>query len=385
VAWIISHPEFNKREKLREKAIPILKKGGKLKEGILRETIGILKEDFGFKNYLIYCEEKKGVNFSEIAHICSKFIESTNKIYENHFSLWVEKEIGRKFHKLSRYHAIYLLNIKEFNQAFPKDRLMRVVLKNLQEMGIDSPINNRLLIDLEDRKGKSPLSRCVPLRIPDEIHVTIKPMGGLSDYETVLHEIGHGLHFSFTDPSLPYPYRHLPRSFALTECFAFLLQNLTLDPYWLATYTDLSPEERNSLLFSKAMKLLCLIRRYIGKFMFELELFSKDNIDDGGGYSEWMERITGFIYEPEAAFIDLDEDFYSADYIRAWIGEAWLRSYLKKKFGNEWFKRREAGEFLVTLWKKGERWGLDELIRGLGGNPLDISPLEETIFSLIYR
>lgn len=385
MTWIISQADFNKRERLREKALPVLAKASKMRAGILRQTVGILTDDFGFENYLLYCQGKKGLDLGELALVCRKFLESTDKVYKMEMAPWVEEEMERQFHNLSRYHAIYLMNLKGFEWAFPKDPLMEIIVQSLREMGIDGPVGSRIFIDMEDRKGKSPLSRCVPLRIPEEIHVTVKPIGGLSDYEAVLHEIGHGLHFAFTNPSLPYPYRHLPRSFALTECFAFLFQNLTMEPSWLSMNTSLSYKEIEILLSRKILKHLYFLRRYMGKFLFEVELFSGGKIEDGEIYSKLMELATGFLYEPEAAFLEIDDDLYSADYIKAWIGEAWLRTYLRKNFCEEWFKKKEAGRFLVDIWKEGQRWSLDDLIMKLGGEPLDYLPLERTFLGLIHR
>jgi hypothetical protein len=81
------------------------------------------------------------------------------------------------------------------------------------------------------------------------------------------------------------------------------------------------------------------------------------------------------VYEPEAAFIDLEEEFYSADYLMAWMGEACLQDYLKKRFGEEWFTKREAGEFLKGIWGEGERLSLEDLLRRLGHPSMDPEPL----------
>jgi hypothetical protein len=120
----------------------------------------------------------------------------------------------------------------------------------------------------------------------------------------------------------------------------------------------------------------------MGKCLFENELFSQDDLSDLGIYTKWLERATGFIYEPEAALLDVEDDFYAIDYLRGWIGEAALSAHLRETMGEDWFTRREAGMFLVKLWREGERWSLDELLSASGIESLDLSPLESAFHRL---
>jgi hypothetical protein len=378
VPRVVSQNRIELREKIRKRALPLLRKGGELKSRILTESLRILREDFGYPGYIRFCEEKKDIDLEWLALKCKEFLDSTGSIYEDHISSWVMQEMERPFFQISRYHAIYLLHLKYFDHGFSKSRLMKAVRRTLESMGIEDPLGRKLYLDIEDRKGKSRLPRCVPLRVPDEIHVSMKPYGGMSDYETLFHELGHGLHLANTNPSLPYPYRHLPRSFALTECFGFLFQDLTTEPAWLAIHTGLSKKEIKNLRYLKTLKLLCLIRRYAGKFLFEYEIFSKGNLSTSGEiYSKRLEEATGFIYEPDGALLDIEEDFYSADYLRAWVGEAYLKSYLREEFGEQWFLKREAGAFLVKIWRDGEKRSLEDVLFDLGQDTNGLLPLKQ--------
>jgi hypothetical protein len=64
------------------------------------------------------------------------------------------------------------------------------------------------------------------------------------------------------------------------------------------------------------------------------------------------------------------------------MGEACIRDYLRRSFGTQWFLKEETGAFLIELWKEGERWGLDGLMRRLGHDPLDDMPLREAFSEL---
>jgi hypothetical protein len=380
--WIMVQKDFLKRELLREKATPLLQKASELRARIWKETATILREDFGFPSYAAFCEAKKAFSFESLARTCTGFLQATDEPYMRLVPPWVEQALGRPMDALSRYHAIHLLTLTEFDHGFPKGRLLDAIRRTLEDLGFAHLVDGRIHVDAEERESKSPSSRCVPLIVPRMIHVTVKPQGGMYDYEALLHEMGHALHLSNADSTLPYAYRHLPRSYALTECFAFLLEGLMREPAWLSRFSTLTPEEIHSLCRHKQLKRLCVVRRYAAKFLFERQIFSRDEADPGGIYARTLKRATGFVYEPEAAFIDLEEEFYAADYLMAWIGEACLREHLRVSFGEEWFFQREAGEYMKGIWRRGERWGLDYLMEQLGHRFMDLEPLLRALESL---
>lgn len=120
-----------------------------------------------------------------------------------------------------------------------------------------------------------------------------------------------------------------------------------------------------------------MYRRYVSKFMTELEFFKKEDLDDSSIYARHLTQNTGFIYGPDSYLFDLDEGFYSADYLRAWIAEAQLSHYLKTHYGETWWTNPGAGDFLKELWKEGTKPELEELMRKLGYQGFDPALLEE--------
>ena len=72
----------------------------------------------------------------------------------------------------------------------------------------------------------------------------------------------------------------------------------------------------------------------------------------------------------------MDAGFYSADYLRAWIRSAQLRSYLVAEVGEDWWQSAETGERLREPLPRGhapdER---GDRGAGIGFDPLDTAPL----------
>jgi hypothetical protein len=76
---------------------------------------------------------------------------------------------------------------------------------------------------------------------------------------------------------------------------------------------------------------------------------------------------------------DIDDGFYASEYLRAWAFEAQLRAYLRERFGNAWFARREAGSLLRELWAEGQKPTADELLHDVAGERLELAAVGDRI------
>ncbi|HMK34907.1 MAG TPA: hypothetical protein VK463_07575 [Desulfomonilaceae bacterium] len=363
VPWLQVQPDFDKRAEM-QKEMSIFLKGiiNPMLLGILELSVRAVTERFGFDNYARYSEAKKQVSFAERAEVCERYLVDTEDTYYRRITPWVEEKIGRRFEDLSRYHALYLMRIRRFDHFFPAASLKENTLQTFQGLGFDLSSRTDVITDISDHVTKNPNAMCIGVNIPGEVYVIMKPVGGLADAETLLHETGHAFFLSHFDPGLPMEYRRLYRSSALDETFAFLFTDLIENRAWLETVAGLPRTEADSLIDLFRTKKLCLIRRYIGKFLAEVELHEKGNIKDSEPYCRNLHRATGFVYEPFGYLIDMEPDFYALDYLNAWAAANVLRTFLETRFGEEWFRREDAGDFLKRIAAAGRRDSVDQVM-----------------------
>jgi hypothetical protein len=76
---------------------------------------------------------------------------------------------------------------------------------------------------------------------------------------------------------------------------------------------------------------------------------------------------------------DIDDGFYASQYLRAWAFEAQLRAYLREKFGNAWFTRKDAGSLLRELWSEGQKPTADELLQDVTGATLELEAAADRV------
>ena len=208
---------------------------------------------------------------------------------------------------------------------------MPVCLETLAGIGFDLPANKGIRLDLDDRPQKSPRACVIASDPPAVVHLITRAQGGLHDYQAFLHEAGHALHYAGLDPELPYTFRRLSRDHALTEIYSFLLESITREPGWHALHLGASEEEAAERAEAARFLEVLLFRRYAAKLAYELKFWGDfENANDyAQTYEDNLRAAVGFHYRADGYLADMDGDFYSADYLRAWIRTAQLRAHLR--------------------------------------------------------
>jgi oligoendopeptidase F len=229
--------------------------------------------------------------------------------------------------------------------------------------GIDLEHTAGLTLDLCREHKKSNQAMCFILEVPEDVYVLMNPEGGWVDLETLWHELGHGLSAVFTAPELSIVEKDMATSYSLSESFAFLLQNLSLSLPFLEDYLGLNHADSEKLFYHKVLKDLSIFRRYAAKFLTEYEIFLKGDLSNGNQYAEMMARYTGFYYQPESHLFDLVPEFYSLDYVMAWMAEAIMEDYMQQAMGSRWIFYPESGDILKKWWSQGNRYDVFQFMK----------------------
>ena len=327
-------------------------------------------------------EEEKGVSLRELAGALADASAAAQKRYEELRERWFERLLGPEREPVpSSYHVSYMRRLSPLEHTYTKERAVEVCLVSLRKLGFELEREPNIRLDLEDRPQKSPRACVIASDPPRLVHLITRAQGGLHDYQAFMHEAGHALHYAGSDPSLPYTFRRLSRDHALTEIYSYICEAITREPAWHEVHFGLSAEQARENAEATVFLELYLFRRYAAKLHFELEFWSRFGADGGtpDGYSERLLEATGVRYRPDGYLADMDAGFYSADYLRAWIRSAQLRTYLLRELGEDWWQSRETGDRLRALFREGTRPTSEEVAERLGFEPLDTGPLLEEL------
>lgn len=349
------------------------------------------------KKYVDFCAFKNDVDYDKLANDLKKFLVDTNEIFtkimRDEF-----KTISVDLADAQPWDFAYLARAKHFDEYFKEDSLVPIARKFWLGLGFDIQNQPNVVLDIEKREKKVPRAFCMPVKVPEEVILVIKPHGGQDDFQAFLHESGHTEHFANTNPNLPYELKHMG-AHSVSESYAFLCEYLLANQKWLQEFMGMPSDVAQKFAQFLMKQKLYFVRRYAAKVIYELKLHRNDvqklndNFEPTDGvytdaadmYVDILTKATKIQYKRENYLRDVDSGLYAADYVRAWLFEVMLRKKLEVTFGDEWYKSKKAGEFLKSLWQYGSNGqSLEGIAKLCGYDKVDISYLERdflTFFS----
>ncbi len=322
-------------------------------------------------------EMLSGVSLAALRAECEAFLRDTQDMWDELLPEFLRRGLGMTPAEATRADVSALMRFPEFDPYFTAEAMEREVRRQVTEMGISPDAGGRVRYDTGEREGKRPRAFCAPVRIPDLVHLVLRPHGGQGDWMTLMHELGHALHFANMSRALPFEFRWLGDT-SVTEGYAMLFDHRLKDRGWLARYTGLGKKELPRFLRAEGFEELHFVRRYAAKLIYETELH--------GGATPWgalpdrfveiLTRATGFRYQRADAFVDVDPRYYAARYLRAWQLQAVLDESLRNRFNEDWWRNPSAGPWIVEeLFAHGQRELADEQARRVAGKGLSFAPV----------
>ena len=284
---LVREPNCRRRHELNRKQLNVMVNQNPMRVQRIKAQHEIAR-NLGFADYRAMVERLRGWDLPAFANQLAPLVQKTTDIFD--------EQLGRHLSaaRVPRDEAetsdvAYIMRASDFDSLFRADQLIPSLYKTIALMGIPLDSTPGLVLDTEARPLKSPRAFCAPVRIPKEVYLVIKPIGGVDDYHALFHEAGHAEHFSHINGELPFELRYLGDE-AISETFAFLFEHLTTNPRWLVDILRLPLKEAEKYhrfaLFSKTW----MLRRYIGKLNYELVMHKDGPEGMEDAYTKFIHR-----------------------------------------------------------------------------------------------
>jgi hypothetical protein len=204
-----------------------------------------------------------------------------------------------------------------------------------------------------DRPGKTSRPFAIAIDPPFDIVISIRGSASYYAVEEMLHEIGHAVAFAGIDPKLDWVERTLWDD-VVQETFAFISGGLVRNRAFLSDVTGLSSQNAEAYAAYSSFLELYLARRHAAKVLLEVQVHTQEIYSEASDlYTKTLASELGIDPMPQRALEDLDEDFISADYLRAWFTAAAVEEHLEIEFGLNWFSASEALRIVTGLSRAG--------------------------------
>jgi hypothetical protein len=330
--------------------------------------------------HLDLCSRRYGIDLPKLGEAARKLLSATREPYLEMLEKVARDRLRLAVDDLRREDLAYLLGGAEFEEGFPARGMISTAETLLRGMGLDPTVRGRVAYDLEDREGKSLRACTYPIRVPEEIVVSVRPSPGPAPLARFLEEVGQAIHRASIDPELPFEFRSLG-SPSIFLASGHLLGRLLLDRVWLSGHPGTSDPE--AYLATEALKQTYVVRLLATQLLYELALHGSDAPETQDiVFADLIAEHCSVRFAPEAYLFYTDLQFTTARYLEAWLLESALRHRLVERFGSDWFRKPDVGGFLRDFWKHGAKLAPAELLERFGGKPSDFTLLVEDISNL---
>jgi hypothetical protein len=256
----------------------------------------------------------------------------------------------------------FLFNSAELGGYFPKPDFESFTETVLGGMSLRP--TRSASFDTVKRIGKTADGFSLTLGPPIETALSIFPVGGIHDYESLLGCLGHSLCYAFTDPEDDFEFVFL-RDPYLADIFSRLFGDLTYEPGWLKRYLriDTGGDLHNFL----HLRRLISARIEAGRALCTREIYG------GGDSGEMSALLTDIMsgaakcrYDGRRFLPEFLSPVSSPFKFKALLSMPCLRIFMKESFDEEWWRTSAAGDYLRGVWLEGGRITGDSLITRCG-------------------
>ena len=345
---------------------------------------------FGFDSYRALFTEITGTDYERLSASANRFLERTESAYTAALARAVARDLpGVAFDELHYSDYYFFRRLSRLDRFFPAEDLMATYNAAMRSLGIRVEKQPNIYIDSEARPFKNPRAACFPINPPDDVRLLVAPIGGSYDYTVLFHEAGHAQHFAWASPQLcrKHPeFIYAPEN-ATTEGHAFLLNNLLLDAGWLVEHRQgMSLSQAREVVRDLALLMCCEVRRRCGSLDYEIALHEGAQVRSdqlAETFASTVSQATLFRREAAMYLMDVDDGFYTADYLRAWTFEVGFREYLRLRHGRRWWASRRASDELIDLWNTAQRYTVEELASLMGFGEISFDLLADDLLALM--
>ncbi|HUB09916.1 MAG TPA: chromosome segregation protein SMC [Myxococcales bacterium] len=365
---------YGLRGQISEAAVSVVRKLNPIlerKEAVASQALAGL----GYPRPEQFAEALREVDPKRLSKLANDVLDGTQALYERSMNTAIHAELGIGLAGMRRADVPRFDRNPALDAWFPAAKLLPTLRATFAGLGIDVAKQANLRIDDAPLPKKDPRAVCFPIAVPGDVRLSVKPLGGVSDYESLFHEAGHAEQYAHVRDE-PFELQLLGDG-TVGEAFAFLFEGLIQNPRWLAEKVGLGGDRAAAFVRGAAVRKLYLLRRYAGKLLFNLA-WSRGAADPRDLYRRTLSRAYGFPLSDADAdrwLVDHDDFLASADYFRAWFLAAQIEAWLEKRFGPAWWDEKAAGDALIGLWQPGNAVGPEDLARELGDAGIRPEPL----------
>ncbi len=339
----------------------------------------ISAEELGYGSHRQAVQRLSGVSLGSTLREARRLLSETRELYDAELDRQLTLHLGDVGAEAEAHDIEWLAGMDWLDLPCQESSILDTVRTDLSEIGLDLEEGGRVELTIEAFPGPGMKAFCSPIRVPDRVVLFVTPTLTPGSCRKLLWEIGETVHWSRTDPSLPFEYRSIgDRSVA--EAHGALFANLALNPDWVRRARRIEGTQLEEYLRLASWLDLYDLRRLAARLQFDLEVCESDRPGSlGTRWAELMYEATRVRHDPRGFLTRLGQRFGSARELRARLLSATLARALEERFDADWNRNPRSGKFLRQWLAGGLSRDAAELSELLGQPGLVADPLIATV------
>jgi len=294
--------------------------------------------------------EFEGISYDDLHNLLMKLGDSARDLFLAAAEHFAPEVLGKK--KVEYYDDFYTWRgriYRPLNRYFEKLNPLKEIKKLLMKLGFAI---DKIKVDAEDRENKSPSASCWGIQIPNDVRILFRRESPFSDFGSVFHEFGHGIHAISANPKDSVWKRYIVAR-GVAETFSTLIESVLETETFLKGDLKLEKPIVNDILDRIHFMNLAFLTFYASNSIMKLEFWKKNyTIDEAA--KRWQELTKRFFIETPGNYWLLHHimpsyDLYSPSYVIAAVRVAAIRERLIEDYGKKWWRNSKAGEFINQL------------------------------------
>jgi len=303
----------------------------------------------GYEEFLA---ESYGIDPTVLEAQCQSVLEATRDEYMTLLGKVVPEAIEDvSVEDLRQYDAPYLLRASYLDDTFKSGKYTDVLGKWLKDLGLDPGKQRKLRIRFESKEGMDPVMRAYPLKNGSDTRIAGTPVGGLPDYWGMAHALGEANFYYNIDKDISFEDQRVGSPLP-AKMFGALFQRAMVDPAWQAKYlkSKQGPKVARALRFRELHDLRLAAAHYI--FQGKLRADEKTPPTE---YTALMTEAMGWTQggTEETNYMLSSDRHDSGLNVLSVVYAAQLAARLKADYGDDWWAKREVGQWLLGVWEHG--------------------------------
>ncbi|MCR4417280.1 MAG: hypothetical protein NUV92_06005 [Ignavibacteria bacterium] len=348
----------------------------KLQIQLLEKRKKIILDSLNFGSYLQFASMIRQEDLSKFYSTVNDFISSTNDFYfQQLYELLRIQRYSQDYFNSSDIYS--LTKDPRYERYFKSDSLQNIFLRTFYQIGfkIDSLPNLQIAFEQRDkRKAKLILpvkTRGFTIRIPEQSNLILDLANGCESYYKAFSECGKLLPELFTKNEF-FEIKYFGGD-VIPLTFSNLFGNLLDEEKFLEDNLFNSSRVISNFLKQRSFNKLFNVRKLCADFIVEYLMIDSSQTNPDS-LIQIYNSILGFNLLPgdkARLFLSLNDYFAEVEQLNAIFTEAMMKTRIREKFGNVWFKNSDLRTYLMNFFTKNRELSKDKFLVEIGYYNLD--------------